>query len=383
MFAGVSRSSGRENSVFKNNRVRVALVTSVTLLLISCGGGSSSSGSGGSPNDPPTAYTLGGSITGLTASGLVLANGSATVSPAAGATTFTFSTALASGTAYDVAVQTQPSGEVCAVTSGTGTVGNSAINTVSVACQPQEFAYATGSGIYGYSVDFATGALTALPGNPLANVATSGNLLVDPAGHFLFAIEGGNIAVYGISATTGALTAVTGSPFSATGQADFLAIDPSGHFLYAAAVNSQVFAYSVDGTTGALTTVAGSPYAAGAGPRGVAVDSTGKFVYVVNNGTVSAYAINQTSGALAPVSGSPFPAGSVAGLTAAGTQGGDCFITADPHSNFVYVYDVTDSGATISPYAIDTSTGTLTAASGGSSYAGGSFCGTLAIDTSG
>lgn len=373
--------AAERNSVLKNKRAFTA-ATICSILLAGCGGGSTSGGSDPTSNPPPT-YSLGGSITGLTASGLVLANGTATVSPVAGASTFSFPAALASGTSYDVVVQTQPTGEVCTVTSGSGTIGSASATAVSITCQPQEFAYAAGSGIYGYSVNFTDGALTGMSGNPLENVATSGNLLVDPSGHFLFAIENGNIAVYGINGSTGALTAVTGSPFSAGGQADFVALDPTGHFLYASAVDSQVFAYTVDSTTGALTAVAGSPYAAGQGPRGVAVDSTGKFVYVVNNGTVSAYGINQTSGALTPVTGSPFPAGSVAGLTAAGTQGGDCFISADPHSNFIYVYNVTDSGATISPYEIDTSSGALSSVSGGASYTGGSFCGTLAIDSSG
>jgi len=356
----------------------------LTLQLSGCGDGSSSSGGAGSPpGDTPSSYTLGGSITGLTASGLVLANGTSTVSPATGASAFTFSTALAAGATYTVMVQSQPVGQTCTVVNSNGTVGNSPVTNVAVACKPQEFAYAAGSnGIYGYSINFDTGALTQIAGSPFGASIGWGSVAVDPTGHYLF-VANGNIAVYSINASTGILTAVSGSPFSAGGQADFVAIDPGGHFLYAAAVDSQVLAYTVDSTSGALTPAAGSPFAAGAGPRGVAVDSTGKFVYVVNNGTVSAFSINQTSGALAPVPGSPFSAGSVAGLTAAGTQGGDCFITADPHGNFIYVYDVTDANATVSPFAINANTGALTPASGGASYAGGSFCGTLALDTSG
>ena len=51
-------------------------------------------------------YTLGGTIVGLTAGGLVLANGTDTVSPAQGATSFVFPTPVASGTVYVVTVQT-------------------------------------------------------------------------------------------------------------------------------------------------------------------------------------------------------------------------------------------------------------------------------------
>ena len=79
-------------------------------------------------------YTIGGTISGLTATGLVLANGTDTVSPAANATTFVFSTAVASGASYSVTVSTQPTGETCTVTNGSGTVGSSNVTNVQVAC---------------------------------------------------------------------------------------------------------------------------------------------------------------------------------------------------------------------------------------------------------
>ncbi len=56
-----------------------------------CGGGA------GSPT-----YGIGGSVAGLTTAGLVLANGADTASLAAGATSFTFSTALATGSSYAI-----------------------------------------------------------------------------------------------------------------------------------------------------------------------------------------------------------------------------------------------------------------------------------------
>ena len=357
-----------------------ATITAGSLILLGCGGGS---GSASSPSGgTPSSYTLGGSITGLTVSGLVLANGTSTLTPAASASTFTFSAALASGVSYNVTVQTQPAGEACTVTSGSGAISNSSVTNVAVTCKPQEFAYAAGgNGVYGYSIDFDTGALTEIAGSPFCcstPFGGSGNLVVHPTGHYLFVANGGNVDVNSINASTGVLTAVSGSPFSAGGQADFVAIDPKGRFLYASAVNSQVWAYTIDGTTGALTPVTGSPFAAGANPTGVTVDSTGQFVYVLNSNsnTISAYAIDQTSGALTPLSGSPFLAGG-------GT--GDCFIAADPHSNFVYVYEygVVIGQAGLTSYAIDATTGALTAATVRSGFAGGSICGTIAINPSG
>src|SRR5579862_7551030 len=61
--------------------------------LTACSGGSSSM-------PPPATYTVGGSISGLTAAGLVLGNGSDSYAAGANATTFTFATALQSGSSY-------------------------------------------------------------------------------------------------------------------------------------------------------------------------------------------------------------------------------------------------------------------------------------------
>jgi len=83
----------------------------------------------------PSAYTVGGTISGLTTSGLVLANGSATVSPAAGATAFTFSTPVPGDTAFNVTVATQPGGLTCTVSNGTGVVLTSSVNNVVVSCK--------------------------------------------------------------------------------------------------------------------------------------------------------------------------------------------------------------------------------------------------------
>jgi hypothetical protein len=79
-------------------------------------------------------YTLSGTISGLTASGLVLANGSATVSPAANASNFTFGAVLTAGSNYAVTVQTQPAGLTCSVSNGSGTAGAANVTNVAVTC---------------------------------------------------------------------------------------------------------------------------------------------------------------------------------------------------------------------------------------------------------
>lgn len=82
-----------------------------------------------------TTYTVGGSISGLTASGLVLENNAADdLTVPATSTSFTFATKVASGGSYSVTVKTQPAGQTCAVTSASGTVGAAPVANVAVAC---------------------------------------------------------------------------------------------------------------------------------------------------------------------------------------------------------------------------------------------------------
>ena len=90
------------------------------------------------------AHSLGGTISGLPSTGLVLSNGADTVAPAAGALAFTFPTPVAEGGAFAVAVQAQPSGATCSVGGASGTMGKSDMNAVAVTCSPNAY-YLSGS----------------------------------------------------------------------------------------------------------------------------------------------------------------------------------------------------------------------------------------------
>jgi hypothetical protein len=80
-------------------------------------------------------FTVGGSVTGLTASGLVLENNSSDdLAVSATSTSFTFATAVASGAPYHVTVKTQPAGQTCTVAAGSGTVGAAPVTNVAVTC---------------------------------------------------------------------------------------------------------------------------------------------------------------------------------------------------------------------------------------------------------
>jgi uncharacterized repeat protein (TIGR03803 family) len=85
------------------------------------------------------AYPLGGSVSGLSSSGLVLANGGDTLAVAAGAAGFTLPSEVARGSSYAVTVQAQPVGLACSVSNGAGTMPASAVTTVQVTCTDQPF----------------------------------------------------------------------------------------------------------------------------------------------------------------------------------------------------------------------------------------------------
>ncbi|MEP6739721.1 MAG: hypothetical protein ABJA61_05045 [Caldimonas sp.] len=99
------------------------------------------------PASPPSSFSVGGTIAGLSADGLVIANGADTLSPSRGASSFTFATPVAPGAAFAVTVTTQPAGETCSVTGGSGTVGTANFSGVQVTCVP--IAYSVGGSVSG------------------------------------------------------------------------------------------------------------------------------------------------------------------------------------------------------------------------------------------
>lgn len=113
--------------------IRVPASCLVILLLSACGGGSGGNAPPADQTPAPAAYTIGGTVSDLTGSVVLQNNGGDNLSVSTDGA-FTFSTALASGAAYNIAVLTQPSGQTCAVTGGSGTVSAANITSVAVSC---------------------------------------------------------------------------------------------------------------------------------------------------------------------------------------------------------------------------------------------------------
>ena len=81
-------------------------------------------------------FTVGGTVSGYTGSGLVLQNNSGDDLPIGGDGSFTFSSALLDGAPYTVTVLTQPSAptQVCAISNGSGVLAGAAITNIAVTC---------------------------------------------------------------------------------------------------------------------------------------------------------------------------------------------------------------------------------------------------------
>jgi len=173
---------------------RFVALSVCSAFVAACGGG----GSGGDstpqqPTPPATTYSIGGTLSGL-ASGASVAlqnNGGANATLSANGT-FTFTGALSSGAAYAVTVLTQPTGQTCTVTNGSGTATANVTN-VAVACvttPPNTFT--VGGAVSG----LAAGTSVVLQNNGGSNLTVSAN------GNFTFATAINSGATYAVRVLT-------------------------------------------------------------------------------------------------------------------------------------------------------------------------------------
>ncbi len=110
-------------------------------------------------------YSIGGAVSGLTGTGLVLQNNGGNDLAVSSNGSFTFSTKLKKDASYSVTAPNQPSGQSCTVANGTGTVSSNVTN-VAVTCVTSAFTLGgTVSGLAGAGLVLQNG------GNDLAILA--------------------------------------------------------------------------------------------------------------------------------------------------------------------------------------------------------------------
>jgi N-acetylneuraminic acid mutarotase len=144
---------------------------------------------------------------------VVLANGTATVTVSAGASSWAFASSFAAGSTYAVTVQAQPTGETCQVISGGSGSLNANVTNVTVACAFGLWTWAGGTTASGGSGTFGTEGTASASNLPPArqNSAT----WIDSSGN-LWLFGGATVGSYGndlweYSPSSGEWTWVSGS----------------------------------------------------------------------------------------------------------------------------------------------------------------------------
>jgi len=340
-------------------------------------------------------YTVGGTISGLAGTGMALRiNGGGQITPANGA--FTFVAPLASGTAYDVTVATQPAipYQTCAVGNQNGTVGGANVTNVTVTCTTNQYSVrGTASGLAGTGLilqvnggnDLSVGnngsfeftnavasgqafivSIKTQPASPaqtcmltnsggvVTNAPVDGVVLKCTTSGSRFAYVGGSTGIYcyGIDGVSRELFALP-NPVCDAGPLNAVAVEPFGKFAYGAdSSNSQIIPYTIDQTSGALTRIAGGARATGANPIAIAVHPNGRYLYVGNSNanTISAFSIDVATGGLT----------SLGAAVATGTQ--PVNMTIDRSGSFLYTVNLI--GNNVSGFQINPANGLIIAIAG-------------------
>lgn len=220
---------------------------------------------------------------------------------------------------------------------------------------------AAGNQIYGFSVNEANGALTALAAFPVATGFNGGGstnlemITIDKLNRRLYVINRGsnNISAYSINDQTGALAALPFSPIAGIANERVVEIHPSGSPLIVG--GDDVASYVITATT--ATPAAGSPYPAGTNvsPAGATFSRDGNYFYTGGNlgNFFAGFAVNPANGVLTALPGSPFDSGNQTPNPTTTDANGRLFVI-NSRQALTRVY-TTASGvpaqATVSPFA--------------------------------
>lgn len=301
-------------------------------------------------------YSVGGTISNLTAAGLVLQNnGSNNLSVQANSATFLFPPIIPYGGSYNVTVLTQPTGQTCLISNGSGTNVTSNITSVIIQCHPNL-------------------TLTAAP-SPQKEVGASYSQINTATGGsppYTFSVSAGTIPP-GTSLNVSTPTAtVSGTPTA------------SGPFSYTIKVTDSVGLTATASSQGTIRsqltlTATNSTFTevnVAYSQTNVASGGHPPYVYTLLSGTLPAgTSLNASTGT---VSGTPTTAGNFSytiqvedlesvtkTATTSGTINGDVTLIATPSVNttvgLVYSQLNTASGGTL-PYVFSLSSGSLPSA---------------------
>lgn len=218
----------------------------------------------------PGPLKIGGAISGLVGT-VVLQNNAGETLTASTDGTFAFPTAVAHGGAYAVTVATQPAGQTCTVSHGSGTVGTNPVNDVAVVCSAN--AYTVG------------GALSGLAGTVVLQNNGGDALTLNADGAFTFIVPVASGATYDVTVLTqpAAQTCTVSNGSGTMGAANVINVT----------VVCAVDSYTVGGIVSGL---AGTVVLQNNGGDNAALNSDGAFTFatpVANGGAYNVTVLNQ------------------------------------------------------------------------------------------
>ncbi len=230
------------------------------------------------------------------------------------------------------------------------------------------------SNISAYSIDQATGALTALPFSPIAGIANERVVKIHPTGSPLI-VGGDAVASFVITPTSA--TPAAGSPYAVgTGVSPGgSTLSRDGNYFYTGGNVGNFFAgFSIDAASGVLTALAGSPFnTGGATPYPTATDASGR-LFVIPSRLASTRVYTTSNGIPTVVTGSPFANG-LTGITAEGE--------VHPNGNFIYIADRTNSRIGVFQINGSGADTTLTQITGSPYTTGGTLSSTMVFNAAG
>ncbi|MBJ2157198.1 beta-propeller fold lactonase family protein [Variovorax sp. IB41] len=382
------------------SRLRLALFVLVPLALASCGGGGGGGGFSFFPFPPPSTaakYAVGGNVSGLQGSGLVLQLAGATDLAVTANGAFVFSEKLDKGASYAVSVKQQPStpSQTCTVNNASGTIGNADVANVAVVCATTSqkvsvavtgldaagglvlqnnagddlavsadgtFSFATPVAVgadYGVTVKtqptalqvcIAKQAFGTVTTAPIASVTIA--CTTPGADRFAFTANEGtsDVSMYIVN-SDGSLTDAGRFPVGGTPQ--HVTTHPSKPYIYASNISGAtrgVIQYTIDTTTvptGTLTQQRAITAGVGTNPYFVGIAPNGQHAYVIGDGMLHTLDVDPNTGEL---TGGTAVAGGVSRKIGLDPQGRFAFVVVNGNSLAAFRLDPA-TGAPISPPA--------------------------------